>query len=122
MDEIDAIIKQLREAISQTISQLQDKNDALTCKIKTLEEDLGGFAKVSYVVSLESENRRLKEDLAMARTRTKYIEKTIKDVVYFVSDDEHKYIYEKIGVSGVGEKLGQICKGEDGKSRAIWYS
>jgi hypothetical protein len=122
MDEIDAIIKQLREAISQSISQLQDKNDALTCKVKTLEEDLGGFAKVSYVVSLESENRRLKEDLAMLRARTKYIEKTIKDVVYFVSDDEHKYIYEKLGVADIGEKLGQICKGEDGKSRAIWYS
>jgi hypothetical protein len=122
MDEIDVVLKQLREAISQRISQLQDENDALTCKIKTLEEDLGGFAKVSYVVSLESENRRLKEDLAMARARTKYIEKPIKDVVYFVSDDENKYIYEKIGVSGVGKKLGQICKGEDGKSRAIWYS
>lgn len=121
---------------------------SLENQVQCLEEDNKNLTKVSQIVLFEKENARLKAEVAQLTNRLKSTKistlqnvklepqeciqpptsvlpkfkiKTIKNVKYFVSDDENMYIYEMINDQEWGEKVGYLERNND-KLKAKWIN
>ena len=124
------------DVVVATNNLLLTENANLQDTLSELKDEILNFKRVSQIIAYEKENARLKKEIELLRAKAhvpaiisvppvqtivseeielEFIEQTIDNIDYYVTDDKNKHIYEKLPDGDVGEHLGSIIK-----KKAVW--
>lgn len=119
----------------EEISTLKSRVCSLEKEIEHHKEEILSFRRVSQIIHYEKENAKLHQmvktlERKLVELKEKEVEKSdelsfevfekkIDKIVYYISSDSQKRIFEKLGDGEIGDELGYLVL-VDGKLKPKW--